>query len=62
MQELIQRVSQGSVLGLLLFNIYLNDLFHLAESINVRNFADDTTFHARNKDLNSLTNRLKPDS
>ena len=40
-QELTQGVSQESVLGLLLFNIYLNDLFYLAESTNVCNFADD---------------------
>ena len=48
--------------GLLLFNIYLNDLFYLAESTNVCNFADDTTFYACDKDLNSVINRLEHDS
>ena len=61
-QELIQRVPQGSVLGPFFFNIYLNYLFYLAESTNVCNFADDATFYACNKDLNSLTNRLEHDS
>ena len=61
-QELIQGVPQGSVLGPLLFNIYLNDLFYLAESTNACNFADDTTFYACDKDLNSLINRLEHDS
>ena len=42
--ELIQRVPQGSVLGLLLFNIYLNNSFYLVEFTEVCNFADGTTF------------------
>ena len=33
------------------FNIYLNDLFYLAESTEVCNFADDTTFFACDKGL-----------
>ena len=61
-QELIQEVPQGSVRGPLLFNIYLNGLFYLAESTNVCNFADDTTFYAGDNDLNSLINRLEHDS
>ena len=61
-EELTQGVPQGSVLGPLLFNIYLNHLFHLSECTNVCNFADDTTFYACNKDLSSLINRFEHDS
>ena len=55
----VTRRASGSVLGSILFNIYLNDLFYLTEMTQVFNFADDTTFYVCDKYLNTLINRLE---
>ena len=53
-------VERMSVLGPLLFNLYLNDLFYFMH--DVCNFADDTTPFACNLDLENVLQSLEIDS
>ena len=60
--DLLMGVPQGSVLGPLLFNIYLNDLFWVNEFTEVCNLADDTTLYSSDKELKTLIRNLEHDS
>ena len=55
-------VPQGSVLGPILFNIYLNDLLWTINDSEVCNFADDTTLYACNKEFSKVKENLESSS
>ena len=50
-------VPQGSILGLILFNIFMNDLFYLLQN-DLHNFADDNTISAVSQTISDLTHLL----
>ena len=59
--KVIIEVPQGFILGLLLLNMFLNDIYMFISKCDLCNYADDNILYSTRKDVNRIRKNLEID-
>ena len=57
-QKIGDGVSQGSILGLLMFILNFNDVVYTTEDVSIINYADDTVIYTASKEIKEINAKL----
>ena len=60
-EKVLNGVPQGSILGSMLFNIFLNGIFVSVQKCHFANCADDSTLYTSDKSLSNIMNSVSHD-
>ena len=55
-------IPLGSIVGSVLFNVFINDLLLFIKETDICSFADDTTLYACGKVLDAIANKVEPET
>ena len=60
-EDIYSGMSQSSILGPLLFNIFINGIFSFLTTCDMCNYADDNTLYSYSRDFHQVQEYLKKD-
>ena len=61
-KQILLGVPQGSILGPLLFNVFICDMFYFLEDFDIANYADDSTPYNAGENIEFVVNNLEQSS